>query len=279
MAARVAHRIERRHHQTGAVADDPNLAVELHEAEPERARLLLGFLIRRDLLELRELRLAEERVVVDVELRVAGEHRAVLLHEQRIDLDERRVRLTVDAVQPPCDVGHGIALRGRNARVEHERARLEGKQPEERARPAARDGVRAGRRHLLYVHATDRREHHHGPAPIAVERDPEVELARDVGGPLHVHVLDAQSFYLHAEDRRRGALRFRGRFRHLDAAGLAASARVHLRLHGDWRGDGLRCGLRFFWRRGETTVRNGDARAREDLLRLIFVDFHWAGRT
>ena len=133
---------------------------------------------------------------------------------------------------------------------------------------------RARRGHLFYVHATDRGEHHHGPAPIAVERDPEVELARDVGGSLYIHLLDAQSFYVHAQDRRRSALRFLGRFRHLDAAGLAASARVHLRLHGDWRGDGLRCGLRFFWRRGETTVRNGDARAREDLLRLVFVDLH-----
>ena len=143
MAARVAHRIEGRHHEAGAVADDPDLAVQLHVAEPEGARLLLGFLVGGDLLELCELGLAEKRVVVDVELRIAGEHRAVLLNEERVDLDEGRVGLAVYAIEPPGDVGHGLALRGRYSGREHERARLEGQQAEERTWPSARDGLRA----------------------------------------------------------------------------------------------------------------------------------------
>src|SRR5205823_9929788 len=133
------------------------IAVELDVAEPERPRLLLSFLVRRHLLELGEIRQAEERVVVDVELRVAGEHRAVLLNEQRVDLDEGRVGLPVYAVKAPSDVGYRLALRGRHLGCEHERTRFERQETEERARPAARDRLGSRRGHLFYVHAADRR--------------------------------------------------------------------------------------------------------------------------
>jgi hypothetical protein len=101
--------------------------------------------------------------------------------------------------------------------------------------------VRRG--HLLYVHAADGREHYHGPAAIAVQGDPEVQLVRDVGRALDVDLRDAQSFYVHAQDCRGCGLRFRGRLRDLDPAGLPASADVHLCFHGDRRRDRLRRGL------------------------------------
>ena len=244
--ARIAHRVKRRHDQARAVPDDPDVAIELDVAESEGAGFLLGFLVSRHLLELRELRESEERVVVDVQFRVAGKHRTVLLDEEGIDLDEGRVAFAVHPVEPPCDIGHGLALRGRDSGGEHQRARLERKQPQKGARPTARDRVRARRGHLLYIHTADGGEDHDGPAPIAVEGDPEVELACHVGSALHVHLVDAQSFYVHAQDRSGRGLRFGRGLRDLDPAGLAASACVHLRLHSDRCRDRFCRSLGFF---------------------------------
>src|SRR5439155_4696915 len=179
-----------------------------------------------------------------------------------------------DALKAPSEVGYRLALRGRHLGCEHERTRFERQETEERARPAARDRLGSRRGHLFYVHAADRREHHHGSAAIAVERDAEVQLARDIGGALDVHLLDAQSLYLHAQDRPCRGLRFPRRFGDLDATRLSAPAGVHLSLHRDRRGDRLRRRFGLLRRHRDMAVRNGDARAREDLLRLEFVQLH-----
>src|SRR5438093_9595830 len=85
--AGIAYRVERRHYQAGPIPDDADVPVELHVAETERASALLDLLVWRDLLPIAQLGLAEERVVVHVELRVTCEHAAIGLDEQRIDLD------------------------------------------------------------------------------------------------------------------------------------------------------------------------------------------------
>ena len=241
--ARVAHRVERSHDEAGAVPDDPHIAVELHVAEAERARFLFGLLVLRHLLERGELFLAEERVVIDIELRVSREHRAVLLHEERVDLDEHRVGAPVHGEQALRYVHDRIALGLRDARLEGERARRERQQAKERARPAARDPLRRARRDLLDVHATDGREHHDGTAAVTVERDPEIELGGDVRRALDVDLVNAQSFEVHPEDRLRGLARLGRRLRDLDAAGLSATADLDLRLHRDGGADRFRGGL------------------------------------
>ena len=154
-AAGELHRVQRAHHQPGAVPDDADVSVELDVAEAERARFLLGLFVSRDLFELRKLRLPVERVVVHVELRVARQEGPVFLNEERVDLDERGIRLHVDGEELARDVRDRVALRLGNAGLERERARLERQQPEQRARPPARDLVRIGRRDLLDVHPSD----------------------------------------------------------------------------------------------------------------------------
>src|SRR5207247_3140597 len=84
----------------------------------------------------------------------------------------------------------------------------------------------------------------------------------------------ARSLSLPAQDRPRRGLRFPRRLGDLDAARLSAPARVHLSLHRDRRGDRLRRCLGLLRRGRDMAVRNGDARAREDLLRLEFVELH-----
>src|SRR2546425_11701751 len=274
--AGVADGVERGHHQTRAVSDDADVAVQLDEAEAEGPRALLGLLVRRDLLELRELGLAIESVVVDVKLRVPSQHGPILLHEERIDLDHRRIGLGVRAIKPPRDVDYGFALRLGDAGREHERTSLERKEAQERAGPSASDLLWGCNGYVFDVHATDGREHHHRAAPVAVEGDPEVELARDVGGALDVDLLDPQPLDLHAEDGRRRGLRVGRGLGDLDAAGLSATAGVHLRLDRDRRADRLRGALGFVGRRRDATVRNCNARALEHLLRLVLVDLHAA---
>ena len=127
MAAGVLDRVERAHDEACAVADDPDLSVELHVAEAEGLCALLLLLVGLGLLQCRELRLAIQRVVVDLELRVARHHRAVLLDEQRVDLDGHRVGRAEHVVQPARDRGHGVALRLGHAGREAEAARRVGR--------------------------------------------------------------------------------------------------------------------------------------------------------
>src|SRR5712691_4113748 len=271
------HRVERRHDQAGAVADDPNVAVELDVAEAERASAFLDLLVGRDLLPVAQLGLTKERVVVNVELRVAGEDGAVGLDEKRVDLHEHRVGARVDAIQARRDVRDGVPLRRGNAGVETQRPRLVGKESDQWIRPAARDllGIFLG--DLFDVHPADRRQHHHRTAAVAVERDAEIELTRDLRGALDEHLSNAQSLYLHVEDRR-GVLARLGRcLRDLDAAGLPASADVHLRFHHDRTAVCPRGRLRLLMRRRETTLRDWDAGAREELLGLVLVELHGGG--
>src|SRR2546430_15020932 len=50
-AAGIADRVERRHHESRAVADDPDVAVELDEAEAECPRAPLALRVARNVLE------------------------------------------------------------------------------------------------------------------------------------------------------------------------------------------------------------------------------------
>src|SRR5207247_10693421 len=76
----------------------------------------------------------------------------------------------------------------------------------------------------------------------AVERDRKVELVRDRGALLDVHLVHDLALgpglrraQRHAEYLAGDLLRLRGRLRELDPAALAAAARVDLRLHHDGR--------------------------------------------
>ena len=126
----------------------------------------------------------------------------------------------------------------------------------------------------LDVHAAHAREHHHRLLGAAVEDDRGVVLLVDLGGLLHVQLVDGEAADVHAEDRLGVLLGLLAVVRELDAARLAAAAdqdlgldhaRIAERLGGL---DGL------LDRRGGTPLRHGHAVLGEELLSLVLEEVH-----
>ena len=222
----------------------------------------------------------EERVVVDGELRVERSHLALGRHDERVDLAERRVAGDEGLVQLSDD-RHDLLLLGRilDAGLIHEPPRVPRVIALERVDVQPDERVRARRGDLLDVHATLRREHEERLLRAAIERDREVVLARDLRGALDPHLLDRVAANVHAEDLRRSLLRLVRRLCELDAAGLAAAAREHLRLDDDRPAELLRGGARLCRARRKPTLRHGDSEAAEELLPLEFVQVQSAGES
>jgi hypothetical protein len=107
-----------------------------------------------------------------------------------------------------------------------------------------------------------------------VEREGRVVLLRDVGCVLDPDDVDDVALDVHADDVPGvGAhlLRVRGE---LDAAGLAAPADLHLRLHHDGIADTVRGGDRVVDGPDRFTRGHGDAEPREQLLALVLEQIH-----
>src|SRR6266705_1342033 len=155
---------------------------------------------------------------------------------------------------------------------------------ERRMRPLPDDLVGRARGDLLDVHAAGLGRHDHVGRAGPVERDREIELPRDGRGLLHEHRADLdparrrlRALEAHAEDLARGALGALRVVRHLDAAGLAAAAGVHLGLHDDPAAQARGGRLRVGGRRGDLAARNGHAELAQEGFGLVFVDFHGSG--
>ena len=93
LAADVRDDVHRRHGETRAVAADADGAVELHVRDALLARERLERVGSRGVAHLGDVGMAEERVVVDGELRVERLHLAGRRDDQRVDLAEHRVEL------------------------------------------------------------------------------------------------------------------------------------------------------------------------------------------
>ena len=111
-AADVRDDVDRRHREPGAVAEDPDVAVELHVGDALLARERLERVGRGGVAHRGDVRMPEERVVVDGELRVERLHLAVRGHDQRVDLAEHRVAADEGAVEPPDDLEDLLLLVG-----------------------------------------------------------------------------------------------------------------------------------------------------------------------
>jgi hypothetical protein len=145
-------------------------------------------------------------------------------------------------------------------------------------------------RDLLDVHAALGGGDDRDAALLAVDQDGQVELAGDVEALLDVQPPDLLPLgagllgdELHPQHLLGDLGRLRGAaLRHLDAAALAATAGVDLRLHHHDRVPGL-CDEALGDRADLTGAERGlplwhrHAVAREDLLALILVDFHERG--
>ena len=147
--------------------------------------------------------------------------------------------------------------------------------------PLAEDLLGRPRGDLLDVHAAGLGGHHHVRAPGAVERDRDVELTLDRRRLLDEHRahLDTLGRRLrrpepHAEDLPRRGLSFRRAVGELDAARLAAPARVHLRFHDHLAADPRRDDLRVGGRARDLAVGHRNAELAQQRLGLVLVDLH-----
>jgi hypothetical protein len=236
LAAGLGHHIECGHAEPGAVAEDPDVAVELHvgEALLLRHRLLrvLGGLV----LEFGDLLVPEQGGVVDRRLRIERDHVTRFRDDERVDLDQGRIELSERGVELrqhlarflPDVLGHGRLRRDPSRLLRLEAARGIDVLLDERV------GILLG--DLLDVYAAHRRQHHQRPLLGAVEDDRRVVLGLDLRGLLDPELVNPErplavgARDVHAEDRLRVLARLVGVLGHLDPAGLAAPADLDLGL-------------------------------------------------
>ncbi len=142
----------------------------------------------------------------------------------------------------------------------------------------AGERLRLRRCDLLDLDAALGREHEEGLLLGAVERDREVVLLRDLGCALDPQLAHDVPADVEAEDLSRLLLCVHGTVGELDAAGLAATTRQHLRLDDDLPAELDRGGARLLGRRREPSLGDGDSESAEELLSLVLVEIHRRGR-
>ena len=108
LAAGLGDDVEGAHHQPGAVAEDPDVAVELDVLHALLLRAALDRVFVLLVGQLLVLGVAVQRVVVERDLRVERLDLALRRHDQRVDLRERRVLVQPHLVQRHQRVGHTL---------------------------------------------------------------------------------------------------------------------------------------------------------------------------
>ena len=217
---------------------------------------------------------AELGVLVERDLAVEGDDVAVLVEDQRVHLDERRVLALVDVVELHEHVGDLVDELGREVRGDRDLAGLRGGDAGDRVDLDARERLGLLDGELLDLHAAlDAREREVG-AVRAVEEHREVELLRDAGAARDHDALDDVALDVEPEDGLRGLLRLVGVLRDLDAARLAAAARLHLGLDHDDAAELLGRGADRFWGVGDDAREHRDPVLLEQVSGLVLVKIH-----
>jgi hypothetical protein len=271
-----------RHGEAGAVDETADVAIEFDEVADA---LLGGFDLGRILLVFiaqgLDVLVAEEGVVVDVHLGVEGEDAAVLRDDERVDLCERRIAGDEGVVERGHELRRGLHQATGEAEGEAEFAGEVLLETGDGIDGDAVDGLRGLCGDLLDLHAAGGAGHHHRAAGGAIDEDGEVELALDGHllldeDGLHLLALGAGLVgdELHAEDLREDPGGLVGGVGELDAAALAAAACVDLGLDDDLAAELVRGRPGVFGGGGDAALRDGDAEAGENLLRLELVDLH-----
>src|SRR5690606_16707470 len=226
--AGVGDDVERAHDEPCAVADDAHRTIELDVVEVVLLGLRLERVRRGGVLELGVLRVTERGVVVEGDLAVEGDDLTVLGQHERVDLDERRVLALVDVPELDerrSDVASDL---GREARGGDDLLGLRLVDAREGVDVDLRERLGALDRELLDLHATLDARHREQRAVGAVEQEGEVELLGDLGALGDHQGLDDVALDVEAEDLLGTCRGLLGTVRELDAAGLAAAARLDL---------------------------------------------------
>ena len=209
----------------------------------------------------------------------------VLRDDQRIHLDQARVAFTEQFHELAQNVAQFDLRRASQPEAEAELAGLVGLQACGRVECHGEDFLGRVVRDFLDIHAAGRRCHDRDALGLAVDDEAQIQLALDARPGFHVDVIDRQAFRTGlvghepgAEHRLRVLLDLSRGLRELDAAGLAASAGMHLGLDDPEAAAELGCGGFGLGRRSrDLTLGNWNAVIGEQLLRLILVQIHEGG--
>jgi hypothetical protein len=248
----------------------------------------LGGLLLVRIAERVPLGVAEARVLVEVHLRVEADDVVVARDDQRVHLEHRAVFLEEELVELAAQRDELAHRRALELEAECELTRVVAREADGRIDHDLEDLLRVRLGDLFDVDAAGGRRDGRDAARLAIDEHREVELARalEVQALLDVEAVDllALGARLLRHERRAeeglGPLLRQGRaLRDLHAAGLAAAARVDLRLHDDDLVAGLRDQLlgrraRLFRAERGDALRVRHAVARVDLLALVLVDVH-----
>ena len=225
--------------------------------------------------------MAEQGVVLHVQLGVQGHHPVVPGYDQGVDFHQGTVVFGKDAVQGIQRLGRRSRLGRLQSQPGSQPAGLVGHQPQHRLNRLGVDVLGVGGGHLLNVHSPGGADNHHRPPETPVNGQGHVELPSDVGqfldqhrvywNPLGVGLVGYQVL---PQEGLGGLLRLFRRAHHLDAAGLAPTAGVDLGF--DYRLPAQLLGglAGFLGRVSQYAPGHRDAVASENLFGLILVQLH-----
>ena len=201
MPAGLRHHVQRGHHQAGAVAQHPDVAVELDVGEAALLGHLLLGVLGGGIAQLRVLRVAEQPVAVQRDLGVERHHVALGGHDQRVDLDQHRLLAHERLVQAAQQLAHRADDVGVHPGGEGQPPGVEVLEAQQRVDVQAGDRRRVIGRHLLDVHSAPGGQQHQRSLARAVEHDRRVVLRRDVRRALDPQLVHDVAADVHAEDR------------------------------------------------------------------------------
>ena len=220
-----------------------------------------------------------------MELAVQREQLVVLRRDERVDLDQRRVRFHVHVVKALHELHRGVDLRGLQTERKCQFPRLVGLETDRRVDHDLMDRVGVLGGDFLDLHAASLRGHEDIAGLRAVQNDTQIQLAVDrrcFFNQQPPYLLAFRSGLvrnqLHAQDVACVLFGFVKRASDLDAPTLASSTCVNLRFNHHTRSAAREQTLGnfdgFVQSVGDLTLRNWHAVRAQDVLSLVLVNFH-----